>query len=467
MNAVSLTKMDSDFSVPDSRLRQESTCTVVSVVAYLIGVPSKWFGAPFTGWDAGVCVRLDADADARSLRALCALRTVCACRFRTMEEDLVNGLRNLDASEYTRELVAQLRRDGIDPVRANAHLNDTLARINTLIEAQADACRGLFPQWVSFRYLRQLFVIPGGGQPQVSRQVLSRFAQARGRYPYSQFLNWKFPEPAPETNENILRSDKVFLEQLYAQNGAVFTGWSMVHDAGKTVKKTLSDFLDAGDGTVALIDCENADVTKAAAVLDAIPAGELARIFAFDDIHASSAWELLGRHAAAPVTRETSVRIKPDKSTVDFDMQAAAQREYYLNGVRRFLIFSSDSDFCTLLRALPDAEFFFVIELSKAGRALTALLEEQDIPYCYSDLFCQSGSADALRREALQTECCRLLNERLGGLTENALLENALARTRTVMSEPERREFLSRWMGVLQLAPQSDGTMGVRPAAAL
>lgn len=60
----------------------------------------------------------------------------------------------------------------------------------------------------------------------------------------------------------------------------------------------------------------------------------------------------------------TDHRVLDDKSTVDFKMYSYVFGAYYREGIRNFILVSSDSDFWALPSELPDARFRFVVDIA-------------------------------------------------------------------------------------------------------
>ena len=78
-------------------------------------------------------------------------------------------------------------------------------------------------------------------------------------------------------------------------------------------------------------------------------------------------------------------RIKRDKSQTDFALRDELSRMYYQDGVRKFVIMSSDSDFGSLCQQYSDAEFFFVLQRTATAYEWAQKMIENKIPHVYID----------------------------------------------------------------------------------
>lgn len=288
------------------RERRGEEYDVVSKVAFLIGVPDSHWKSQYTGLDSDIYEQLSDNRDARIIRNLCGLRTEIERNFKRFSMLILMELKNLHTIPQTQGMVNQLRKDGIDIIKANPKLEEYLPKINALLLQHIDACKSLFPIWVNWEFVRQLFIIPGGNSTKKSKEVFEYYMENLERYPYRMFINWRWSK---DEEGNLLYNDEKFLSRLYQQNGEVFTGYSNVRGEGRETKRNIYGFVDASEQTVALVDCENCDPLKLCAALQSMQPETLAKItkiILYNDVNASSAWNLLQKHTKAVIEHQMS-----------------------------------------------------------------------------------------------------------------------------------------------------------------
>lgn len=159
------------------RERRGEEYDVVSKVAFLIGVPDSHWKSQYTGLDSDIYEQLSDNRDARIIRNLCGLRTEIERNFKHFSMLILMELKNLHTIPQTQGMVNQLRKDGIDIIKANPKLEEYLPKINALLQQHIDACKSLFPIWVNWEFVRQLFIIPGGNSTKKSKEVFEYYME--------------------------------------------------------------------------------------------------------------------------------------------------------------------------------------------------------------------------------------------------------------------------------------------------
>lgn len=435
--------------------------SVVSKIGYLIGVPEETFRTEQSSMDTEVYDQLTKKDFARIVRNLCVLRTQCERNFTRFSRAITFDLKNLHTLPQTKDAVLQLHKDGVEVVKSNPKMEDYIVRLNTLIRSKIDACKPLFPIWVEWDYIKALFVVPGGESVAKNKALFDDYMANISLYPYQQFLVWKFGP----SDGNILYNDEKFLCQLYQQHGAYFTEIQNVRGAGLQTKRDIISFLDAAEKAVMLVDCENCDPIKLCAALDSMQQTTLekiSKIILFNDVNASSAWTLLEKHTAAPIVHQMTKRVKVHKSLVDVELVAGACKEHYQNHVDSFVLCSSDSDFWGLIESMADAKFLVMLEESKTSDDMVELMLNEDIPFCYLDRFCQSGTSAEMKTDALLSECRLFLSRQFQPFNVETMLNMAFAQTRIEMSKRERQQFYDRYIKTMQLVVDPDGSVTIK-----
>lgn len=267
------------------------------------------------------------------------------------------------------------------------------------------------------------------------------------------YINW-----TPQDEGNILYNDKKFVTLLYRWHDDYFSDYSKVSDAGDYVKENVYDFIGESSKTVVVVDCENSDPYKLCATmrgLDDEYLQKIQKIILFDDVHTTSAWEILEDYVQIPVEHLVIERVKRDKSLVDIRLTARACQEHYQNEVDSFIIVSSDSDYWGLISSLPDARFLVMLEREKCGSDIKGALVESGIFYCYIDDF-YSGRTSDIMRSALFREMQEYL-ERSLHLNAREMFEEALLATRIHMTAAERRQFYDKHIRQMRLVLDEEG----------
>lgn len=434
------------------------TCTIASETAYLLGVEKKYFESEYGTLQMEIFKKLEQDSNARRIRNLCRLRTAIEQNFSTLNDQMRCELKNLQSFPelIPQECLRQLTADGISIVKPNCKLNQYIININKRLCDCIGNCKTLFPDWIEWKYIRELFIMPNGQTEDGVRKAAKEYYANRSRCPYQVYLNWVYGDDG-----NILYNDKKFLTLLYQKHGDTFCELDRVTDAGSVVREGIRRFLDESSNTVALVDCENADPYKVCAVLpvlEAQAAGRIRKIVLCNDIHTSSAWDILSSHTGIPVEHYLTQRINENKSIVDQSLCVKACQEYYENHADGILLFGSDSDYWGLFGLLRTVNYFVMVESSKFGINHQQALEKAGIPYCSIDSFCEGSSQ--IKAEAMLKEVRAALQGALQ-LNIGDVLHNAYLTTRAKMSKLEQKQFYDRYIQSMRLVIGDNGDLSI------
>lgn len=272
-----------------------------------------------------------------------------------------------------------------------------------------------------------------------------------------------------EIERNFKRFSMLILMELknlhiYQQNGEVFTGYSNVRGEGKETQRNIYSFVDASEQTVALVDCENCDPLKLCAALQSMQPetlAKIAKIILYNDVNASSAWNLLQKHTKATIEHQMTERVLTGKSLVDVMLVAGCCKEHYMNKVDSFLLFSSDSDYWGLISSVSTAKFLVMVEQSKVSGEVVQKMIDSDIPFCYLDQFCQGGQSHKMKVDALLSECQRFVSKHFESFKVQEMVNVALLQTRIEMSKAEQKQFYERYIKTMRLKIAADGTVSI------
>lgn len=448
---------EQDYYEEDERiLYKDSTYDIVSKVAYLIGVPKQIFENEHEPPKLDIYERLEKDKTARIIRNLCVVRAAIERRFGKINDKIRKEFKSI----YTlpelipQDALRQLELDGVQFYKkSSTKLAHHIIEINRLISDRINNCKSLFPVWLNWDYIREIFIMRDGLTEAGTKAAANTYFTNLECYPYSIFINWN-----PQPYGNILYNDIKFVTLLYQWHNDYFGDYSKVSDAGSFVKSNIYDFIDDAKRVVMAVDCENSDPYRLCATLKGLDAditAKIQKIMLFDDVHTVDAWRILESHTQIPVEHIMTERVKQTKSLVDIELTAMTCREHYRNLVDSFIIVSSDSDYWGLISSLPEAKFLVMVEREKCGPDMKAALANSGIFYCYIDDF-YTGDGEDLKKNALFNEIYRALDEALN-LNVRDMLDDALLATRIDMSPAARRQFYEKYIKRISLAIDDKG----------
>jgi len=352
----------------------------------------------------------------------------------------------------------QLSEDGIDIYKNLKEPTPFLININQNIKNRINNCRDLFPDWLEWKYLSDIFIMPDGLSEAGTKKAAEFYYANFMHYPYQQYINW----PA-EDEGNILYCDGKFVPLLYSWNNDEFVDMSLVSDVSDRTKGNIYKFIEESSKCIFIVDCENSDPYRLCAAvknLDAERLSKIEKIILFDDVHAASAWEMLSSYVKIPVEYILIERLKDNKSLADVKVAARTAKEFYSNDVDSFVLVSSDSDYWGLMEELPEANFLVMVEHEKCSYALKEALIQHGIFYCYIDDF-YSGDGDGIKMEALQRELSRAVRATLE-LNLYQLMDEVLDRTRIRMTKSDIESFINRKVkNNLRLEIYDDGNVEI------
>ncbi len=442
----------------DNSIYYQSVQKHVSLtVAYLIGTKMELL-VNYNPNYTDLFEKLEKDKSALAIRTLCNVRTNLMLNFSNTERSIVFDLKNLDRQEVFKEDVKTLQKLDINIIKANYRVTRYIADMNNLIAQKIGEVKELFPEWVKWDYIKNLFVIPKGQSDDVIKFETNKFSHNRNSYPFTRYIHW-----TPQEAGNILYNDERFLKILYKQNGDDFYDFSKVKDASESVKTNIYDFIRKNTSTVIVVDCENSDAYKLASVLTQLDRDEIShikKIMLYDDVHTTRAWSFLQKITSIPVEYILVDRIKENKSLVDMKICAGVSASFYRDAISSFILCSSDSDFWGLISSLPLANFIVMIEYSKCGPDIKNALIENGTYYCSIDDFC-TGNIKQFKTAVLHNE----LESRMKPLVEvdtKKLTDDIFTTLRMDISDAEKQNFYRKYIQGMTLSIDKDGIMRIK-----
>ena len=439
---------------------KDSTHDIVSKVGYLIGVPKYRFEDDRYRLRLDLYETLDKNKTARIVRNLCIVRASIERNFGRINDMMRKEFKSIFNMPdlVPQDALNQLEFDGVGlRLRANAKLGEYIIEINRLIRDRINNCKSIFPVWLNWDYVRDIFNMKNGLTEAGIKEAANVYFSHLECYPYGIYINW-----VPQQCGNILYNDKKFVTLMYQWHNDYFTDYSKVSDASSFVKSSVYEFIEDADQVVMAVDCENSDPYRLCATLKGLDAdilSKIKKIMLFDDIHTVDAWRILESHTKIPVEHIMTERVMATKSLVDIEMTAMTCREHYRNLVDSFIIVSSDSDYWGLISTLPDAKFLVMIEREKCGPDMKAALANSGIFYCYLDDF-YTGDGEDLKKNALFNELFRSLDKAIN-LNAKQMLNDALTATRIEMPVSEKKQFYAKNIKNMKLVIDDDGNVSL------
>lgn len=435
---------------------ENSTYTVVSKVAYLIGVPKRIFENEHEPPKMEWYEKLSVNKNARIVRNLSILRTAIEQNFKNIYKQMRYELKNLHSlPEYIpQDSLEMLITDGITIEKANCTPSQYIININRYLTDRINNCKSLFPLWLKWDYVRSLFLMPNGLCEMGIKQAANEYYAHKNMYPYQVYINWAYAGAG-----NILYNDKKFVTLLYEAHEDYFTDLSKVSDAGNLTKAGIYHFLERSEKTVMVVDCENSNPYKLYATLKNLDQeallNKISKIILYNDVHAASAWKILNRFTSIPIEHNMIERLKDNKSLVDIRLTTGTCREFFQNHVDSFILVSSDSDYWGLISAMPEVRFFVMVESIKCGPDIKNALIDAGISYCYIDDFC-TGNSNEIKIAAVLSEVRQSLDQAFH-VNIQEILENAYRTTRADMTTAEKSQFYDRYIKNMRIVIAANG----------
>ncbi|MCL1832399.1 MAG: NYN domain-containing protein [Oscillospiraceae bacterium] len=444
---------------PSPLLNTGNTFAIVSAVAYLTGVPKRIFENDSEPPKIEVYQKHEFNKNARIIRNLCTLRTAIERSFgkivRVMKEEHKNWCA---VNEYIPvECISKLSDDGIN-LKTSLKLTLCVIEINKIIADKINNCKDMFPSWLNWEYLKDLFIMPNGYTEAGIKQAGDVYYQGFQFYPYQIYINWK-----PTNSGNIFYTDRKFVELLYRLNSDDFTDISKVTDISGRTKDAIYEFIERSTNTVFVVDCENSDPYKLFAAFRALDneyLHKISKIILYDDVNTIATWQSLEGFVNIPVEYIQVERLKVNKSQIDMKLALGVSKEFYQNKTDSFILASSDSDYWSLITSLDDANFLVMIEYEKTSPTLKQVLQDENIFYCYLDKF-YTGDSDDMKIPMLLKAAQNYINARVS-LNVREMMEHAFFQTRIEMSDLERKRFCDKYVKSLELKIDDDDNLLVQ-----
>jgi len=382
---------------------------LVTTVGYMIGVSEEHLSKP-EAFSEEQYENLKKSTEATLVRALCSLRMQFFLNYNEIQDRRFNLYTMINKMpEYIdTDALSLLEGNGIDLTMFNVrNCRNALIYVSVINQYLLDLVprtKGLFPDFIQFDFIKQLFLMPGtyaghnGNNIRDKQQdIIKRlheargaFLRERGAYPYGVFIGWKKPLREELGYGNILFNDAKFCTLLYHANETTFKAKEYFIDAKDEVKARIYDFIDQAMKIAVFVDCENVDPYNFAATLmnlDAEALSKIEKIVLFDDDHTTTAWDHIQSVTNLPMVHKEIERVIDTKSLVDHMMIAAICEAHYKHDFDSVVIASSDSDFWSVISSVSTARFMVLNEKYITSDAVLAKLDEHSVSHYFMDDF--------------------------------------------------------------------------------
>lgn len=430
---------------------------IALTIGYLLGVKHESLIKHLEKEDEYVAIRekLEKDEDCRAIRHLNNIRSNLMLNFKTISRalrDFSVDYKPLDKMELFEEDFRYLRRAEISVISGNRDINEYIRNINLEITKRIDKIQKHFPDWVKFKNIRSMFVMPANIE-----EESKKFQINQASYPHQRYFYWREPDPCGY----ILCTDKTILEIAYLNNREHFQDQSKVVDASAATKNNIYDFLQRGKKIQIFVDGENADPYLLASTIDGLSDYDIDKIdkivVYYDAVHSTKAWTYF-KHFIPDIEIETVPveRIAEDKSLVDHKLIVGVSKAVYKDNADSIILASSDSDFWSVIDAVDDAKFMVMAERDKCGHGFKTILRENDIFYCYLNSF-KTMEDNAFFKGVFKSELKKYIDEELNLGSARSLFETIIRRSRAEISPAEKEQMFDKYIKGLKLKITAGG----------
>ena len=406
---------------------------------------------------------LEKNEDAVAIRHLNNIRSNLILHFKEVSLNLRNmnaTFTPLDRMDLFKDDFKVLNRMSIYIITGKPDINEYLKRINNEIIRRIDKTEKLFPDWVRFRHIRTMFIMPNNIE-----EESKKFQAYQSLYPFQRYFYWREPFDCGY----ILSTDRDLLTVIYRNGNDIFTDGDRVCDASDNVKNNINEFINSASKIQVFIDGENADPYRFASAIESLKDHEIEKInkivVYYDSEHTTKAWTML-KHFTYGVEVETVPveRIVENKSLVDHRLVMGVSKAIYKEDVDSIILVSSDSDFWSVIDASEDVRYLVMVESEKCGHEFKNLLRDKDVFYCYLDKFITPDD-DKFFKIVFKHELEKIISDNFSLGNARALLSSVLHSCRAGVSKAEEDMLFEKYIKTLSLRINADGNFVLEIAA--
>lgn len=438
---------------------------IALTVGFLLGVSDESLMKRLDNPDEYLPIKeaLEKNEDAVAIRHLNNIRSNLILHFKEVSLNLRNMNATfipLDRTELFKDDFKVLNRMSIYIITGKPDINEYLKRINNEIIRRIDKTEKLFPDWVRFRHIRTMFIMPNNIE-----EESKKFQAYQSLYPFQRYFYWREPFDCGY----ILSTDRDLLTVIYRNGNEVFTDGDRVCDASDNVKNNINEFINSASKIQVFIDGENADPYRFASAIESLKDHEIEKInkivVYYDSEHTTKAWTML-KHFTYGVEVETVPveRIVENKSLVDHRLVMGVSKAIYKEDVDSIILVSSDSDFWSVIDASEDVRYLVMVESEKCGHEFKNLLRDKDVFYCYLDRFITPDD-DKFFKIVFKHELEKIISDNFSLGNARELLSSVLHSCRAGVSKAEEDMLFEKYIKTLSLRINADGNFVLEIAA--
>lgn len=441
------------------------TNTISSKVGYLIGVEEKFFRQDYSPLNSDIFDEMEEIASARIIRNLCIIRTALMSKNKYIRDEIKYNFKTIDTVPdlIPTDTFRQLKKDGVYFVKGSRQsVHRYLIDANLEISNRINNCKDLFPTWVVWDYIKNLFIMPNGlDDNDLYKEMNEYYFPFKGLYPYTCYINWR-----PTDVGNLLENDRKLLTTIYEQNGTTFTNLNCITQLGESTKEDIVDFIKKNNQLDIIVDCENANPFRLAVALkelSPILSDTIEKLILINDPNAPKVWDYFENLVTGYNVEQVQMnRINERKSLVDIGLTAKLCEEYYTNQIDSFIICSSDSDFWGVIKSLPSANYMVLVEHDRVGIDLKKALTSAGILYVYTDEFYEGEDEESgIKNRAILHELKGRINESLN-INTMYLLNDILKDVFVNFTDEEKEQFLKNFIKSHKIEMSPDGSVELK-----
>lgn len=413
-------------------------------MAYLMGVESSRTEIVYSKGVSLVIDWIKRSKDVINIRCLCYIRSVLMQSFHKTDNELRYRKKNLTEIKWiSPKAIQALEENGFDIQAFGNTAAECVKTLNNLIEENIDKCKYLFPDWLEWDYIRNIFIIPANVINRIGTEV-EKYQKHLKFYPFEIYMYYS----DLKAFVMYLRDDEKFLRTLYSMHSKEFEDRSKYVDASENIKKDIYEFINNSKKTIIVVDCENADAFNFYGTLKGLDdevLSKIDKIILYDDVNTSVGWNYLNKHIDIPIEYVNVKRLLRKKSLVDIQLTAGVCKGFYNDNIDSFIIVSSDSDQWGIIESIPEANFYIMVEKKQCSVKLMKALEQKDIKYCAVDDF-YSGKAESLKRTVLLDKLNEKLKDPTNKNNASRLTDEIYYECKITATIQERDQFLKRYV---------------------
>ena len=171
----------------DRQQYKNSTYMLVSKIAYLIGVPEQILqGERVPAKMRETYEELEKIKEARIIRNLCVIRCRIERNFGKIQRAMIEQMKNIDTMPdlIPPQAAKQLWKDEVRLQKPNYKPEKYILDINRMLGERINSIQPLFPIWLNWDYIRELFLMPNGQSISDIRAIHQEYHANLMQYPY-------------------------------------------------------------------------------------------------------------------------------------------------------------------------------------------------------------------------------------------------------------------------------------------